>query len=178
MQLILQIKQLQTKMLDYQSKAQEILRLRALLKFPYKERDLVLAADVVVVTQRNSFNIIRINRSRSDGVKIGMPVIAAEGLVGRVIRVGTLFSDVQALGDTTFSLDVVVERTRERGLLQGVSFGQCQLKLHRRSDIRIGDEVVSSGMAGGFPKGIPVGKVIKVSIFKINKRNINGYTFR
>lgn len=158
-----EINQLKARMLDYGATVAEVNRLRALLNFPDKNRELMLPADVVSVSNRDNFSIIRINRGQSDGVQIGMPVIAAEGIVGRTLRVGSFYSDIQILGDTTLSMDIVVERTRERGVLHGGAFGNCHLSLHRRSNIRIGDEILTSGQTGGFPPGIPVGRVTRIA---------------
>ena len=92
-----------------------------------------------------------------------MPVLVGSGVVGRLLRIGSTFSDVQLIGDTSFNLDVIVERNRVRGVLKGIGDNRCRLLLHRHADIRINDTVVTSGITGSFPKGLPVGRVIRIS---------------
>ncbi len=92
-----------------------------------------------------------------------MPVVTPEGIVGKVIRTGTDYSDVQLLADTNFNIDILLQRTRVRGVLRGLSGTRCTLNLNQKAEVRIGDTLVSSGVVGSFPKGIPVGQVIRIS---------------
>jgi rod shape-determining protein MreC len=92
-----------------------------------------------------------------------MPVVAADGIVGKVIRTGMHFSDVQLLVDSDFHLDVLLQRTRVRGVLSGAARTHCTLQLSKRVEIRIGDTLITSGIVGGFPKGLPVGRVMRIT---------------
>ncbi len=123
----------------------------------------MLVAEVVGTIGHPPFQTIRIARGNKQGVRVGMPVISAKGVVGRVLRTGRGFADVQRLGDSHFNLDVIIERNRIRGILKGLDDNRCLLQLHRRADVRIGDTIVTSGMSGGFPKGLPVGTVVRIS---------------
>src|SRR5690606_27492566 len=73
------------------------------------------------------------------------------------------YSDIQLLVDGQFKLDVLLQRTRVRGVLSGAALDQCRLQLHKRADIRIGDTIITSGIVGGFPKGLPVGRVMRIT---------------
>lgn len=154
---------LETRMMDYQHQVQEVSRLRRLLGFSQKFETKVLVAEVSGISADSPFQSFRMARGYRDQVQIGMPVVSADGIVGRVLRTGAHFSDAQLLVDANFNLDVIVERTRVRGVLNGLADNRCRLKLHRRADIRIGDSVVTSGITGSFPKGLPVGRVIRIS---------------
>jgi len=65
--------------------------------------------------------------------------------------------------DRHSACDVMIQRTRERGILQGENRELCRLNyLLQSSQVRAGDVVVTSGMDGVFPKGMPVGTVVAV----------------
>lgn len=154
---------LKTKLLDYNHQVGESQRLRKLLGFSEQYGKEVVIAEVVGQQGHRDYPSIRIAKGSRDGLEMGMPVIAPRGVIGRVIRVGLKFSDVQILTDSNFNLDVTVERSRIRGVLRGISDNRGRLQLHRRADIRIGDTIVTSGIVGAFPRGLPVGRVIRVS---------------
>ncbi|WP_159455366.1 rod shape-determining protein MreC [Pseudobacteriovorax antillogorgiicola] len=157
-----EINGLKTKILDYDEKVQEISRLRKLLGFVqhYDQRHLV--AEVIGSSKDSAFRSLRINKGEWDGARVGMPIVTADGVVGRIIRTGQKFSDVHLLSDSNFNIDILLQRTRVRGVLQGYG-SHAILTLNRRAEIRIGDTVITSGIVGGFPKGLPVGRVVKIS---------------
>ena len=154
---------LETRILAYDEQILENERLRKLLGFSGRSEKRLLAAEVVGHNQFATFETLRISRGALDGVKAGMPVVAADGVVGKVIRVGQAFADVQLVVDSDFHMDVLLQRTRVRGVLSGASKGQCVLQLHKRVEIRIGDTLITSGIVGGFPKGLPIGRVIRIT---------------
>lgn len=153
---------LKSKLLDYEEKVHEISRLRKLLGFVQHYEQNHIVAEVIGSNYNTSFRALRINKGQWDGVKVGMPVVTAGGVVGRIIRAGKKFADVHILVDSNFNIDILLQRTRVRGVLKG--FGNHSiLTLNRRAEIRIGDTVITSGIIGGFPKGLAVGKVVKIS---------------
>ncbi len=156
------IKTLETRTLDYESKVRELERLQQLMGFVDKHELKLLPAIVIGTANTNNFDILRLGRGHKDGVKVGMPVIASQGVVGRVMRTGLMHSDVLLLTDSKSSIDVLVERTRVRGIIQGSEGGRLKLELRRRTDVKIGDEVVTSGIVGSFQKGLPIGRVIRI----------------
>ena len=153
---------LETKLLDYDDKLQEIARLRELLGFSRQDPREQIVAEVIGNSRDAAFRSIRINKGDWDGIKVGMPVVTAGGVVGRIIRVGKKFSDIHILVDSNFNVDILIQRTRVRGVLKG--FGDHSvLTLNRQAEIKIGDTIITSGIIGGFPKGLPIGKVVKIS---------------
>ncbi|MBP6216965.1 MAG: rod shape-determining protein MreC [Oligoflexales bacterium] len=154
---------LKARMLDYEHQVTESSRLRKLLNFSEIYKKNLIIAEIVGQIGHFPFQTLRISRGKKHGLKVGMPVIAADGVVGRILRAGYLFSDVQLLSDTNFHLDVIVERTRVRGVLNGVTENRCRLQLPQRTDLRIGDTIITSGVTGSFPKGLPVGIVTRIS---------------
>lgn len=153
---------LKTQLLDYDEKEKEIARLRELVGFAQHFEGAHLVAEVVGTRSYPNFKTLRISKGKLDGLRIGMPVVTAEGVVGRIIRTGQKFADVHLLIDTNFNIDVLLQRTRIRGVLKG-NDSYCTLKLNRRVEVRIGDTLITSGIIGGFTKGLPVGKVVRIS---------------
>jgi rod shape-determining protein MreC len=157
------LQQLQTRIVDYEEQIQENERLRRLLGFAERAEKKLVAAEVIGANTRGTFQSLRITRGSDDGIKVGMPVATADGVVGRIIRVGKNFSDLQLLIDPDFHLDVLLQRTRVRGVVSGDDKNLCKLQLHKRVEIRIGDTLITSGIVGGFPKGLPVGRVMRIT---------------
>lgn len=111
------------------------------------------------------YKSIRLNRGESDGVLPGMAVVAAEGAVGVVMRTLRSYSDVLLLNDPNSNLDVIVARNRRRGMLEGSSgLGMLFKYADRGSRVIVGDEIVTSGLTGPFPRGIVVGKVTRIRV--------------
>jgi rod shape-determining protein MreC len=162
-QLKQEITELKSRLLDYDERLNEVNRLRQLVGFTQSIPDKFVAAEVLTGQRSLPFKTIRISKGSLDGIKAGMPVVAANGVVGKVIRAGFKFSDVQLLVDYDSNIDVLVQRNRIRGVLGGYANENCRLNLQRSAEIRIGDTLVTSGIVGSFPKGIPVGKVIRIS---------------
>ncbi|MFO0726949.1 MAG: rod shape-determining protein MreC [Myxococcota bacterium] len=142
-------------------------RLRTALELAEKNPKLeLLAASVTALSASPSDQVVRIDRGLGQGVRRGMAVIGAAGLVGRIQRVGYNYAEVQLITDEKSSLDVAIGRTRVRGRLKGAGlWPQVSLRvLHvlRTEDVRTGDWVLTSGLAGVYPRGVPVGTVSKV----------------
>lgn len=154
---------LQTRLMDYEEQVRQTGRLRQLLGLSELQPEKMLIAEVVGTRVNNLFKALRISRGSLDGVKAGMPVISPDGIVGRVIRTGLKESDVQLLVDFDFNLDVLLQRTRVRGVLNGFSNDLCRLNLQKGAEIRIGDTIITSGIVGGFPKGLKVGRVMRIT---------------
>lgn len=155
--------ELKVKLLDYQEKSVELNRLRKLAGFTEKLPDKFTVAEVIVGQRNSPFKTIRISKGSKDGVMPGMPVITSEGVVGRIIRTATMMSDVQLVVDYDSNVDILIQRNRVRGVLSGFATEDCRLHLQRGTEVKIGDTLITSGIVGSFPKGLPVGKVVKIS---------------
>jgi rod shape-determining protein MreC len=96
-------------------------------------------------------------------VQANQAVVTADGLVGRIVLVTGPYAKVQLLTDRAASIGAMVQRTRRQGLVQGTAREGLQLSfLPRQSDVKVGDRVVTSGIDGIFPRGIPIGTVSSV----------------
>jgi rod shape-determining protein MreC len=92
-----------------------------------------------------------------------MPVLSAEGVVGQLIKVADRSSRVLLVTDNASAVAAVVQRSRARGVVRGAGRGRLTLEFSiREDDIKVGDQVVTSGIGGTFPKGLPIGEVTMV----------------
>lgn len=138
-------------------------RLRNLLNFKEKLALESVVARVIAKDVSTEFRALRINRGESAGIKKGMAVVTQEGVVGRVLRTTSNTADVVTILDLMSAVDSMIERSRARGVVEGMTEEVCQLKfVLRTDDIQEGDILISSGLGGVYPKGVPVGTVSKV----------------
>ncbi len=165
--------QLQEKLLLHQSVLEEANRLRTLLEFKKFSTWKTMAARVSGYGPQAEFRLLTINRGTRDGVRRHMPVVAAEGLVGRIYRTGSRASQVLLITDPTSAVDGRVESTGARGLIRGRLVTTTWDRRHfltalefvdRATVVPAGSTVLTSGLDGIFPVGIPIGIVQKVSI--------------
>ena len=161
-----EVSQLQAKVADLEEIQIENERLEQLLGFKKEaEMDLLTARVIGYDLLFGQYSTIRIGRGSRDGVKVGQAVITPSGVVGSVLSVTTLNSDVLVLTDRYSAIDSVVQRSRARGVTVGALENRtsCYLNyLQRSDDVQNGDLVVTSGLDDIFPKGFPVGRVVKV----------------
>ncbi len=139
-------------------------RLKRLLGFQEQFKLKTVVARVIAKDVSNDFRMIRINRGEEFGIKPNMAVVSDEGIVGRVLRVSNGTADVVTILDLLSAVDSIVERSRARGVVEGLTDEVAQLKFALRTDdIQPGDLLITSGLEGTFPKGVPVGTVSKVN---------------
>ena len=141
----------------------ENVRLREILNFQEKLKLETIIARVIAKDVSTEFRAVRINRGENAGIKKGMAVITYEGVVGRVMRTTSTTSDVVTILDLLSAVDGVIERSRARGVVEGLTDELCQLKFTLRTDdIQVGDLLLSSGLGGVYPRGVAVGTVSRV----------------
>jgi rod shape-determining protein MreC len=122
-----------------------------------------VAASVISEDSSPWFNTIIIDRGEADGIREGMPVIGTAGVVGRIVKTARNSSRVLLLTDHASGIAAVVQRSRARGVVKGKGGNSCSLEfLQRGEDVKIGDVVITSGIGGVFPKGLPVGEITMV----------------
>lgn len=106
---------------------------------------------------------VTINLGSSSGLTVGMPVMASNGVIGQIVECGATSSTVRLINDENSSVSAMVQSTRAQGMLNGSASGQVTLDLIATSQtVNVGDVVVTSGLGGVFPKGLPLGKVTNV----------------
>ncbi len=139
-------------------------RLRDLLGSAAKLQDNVLVAELVGVDPDPEEQEVVIDKGRIDNVFVGQPVLDAQGLMGQVIEVSTYSSRVLLISDERHSLPVQVLRSNVRLIAQGSGIGQKLVLQHvnATADIKVGDQLLSSGLGNRFPVGYPVGVVDQI----------------
>ena len=130
----------------------------------------LIPAQVVARSASPYFRVlrIRIKYHKGEQIKRGMPVINAEGVVGRINRTVGNYADVRLLADAASSIYILVQGSRATGFLQGrgePNTYRCRIEyLSRKDRVNIGDKVVTSGLGKEypFPKGLAAGKISHV----------------
>lgn len=134
--------------------------LRSLLGAPRMNEGRPIAARIIADAGRGFVRSFLIASGTAHGVRRGLAVVTAEGLVGRVTEVGERSARVLLLIDLNSRISVRVQRTRSRAILAGDNTSAPRLLyLPQDTEVRPGDRVVTSGHDGVLPPGIPVGIV-------------------
>jgi rod shape-determining protein MreC len=137
-------------------------RYEALLKLR-TEPPIPMVSARVVSDARGPFSNARLADAGSEkGVKVGNPVLSERGVVGRVVGVTRGVSRVLLLTDVDSRTPVLVERTNARAILTGDGGPIPRLEFVRgRDPVKEGDRLFTSGDGGIYPRGLPVGVVVK-----------------
>jgi rod shape-determining protein MreC len=158
--------ELEREMAGWRACDAENRRLRALVKMAARmpEHSLV-AARVIGLGTSPASHVIRIGVGSDDGIGQGDAVLGGAGLVGRVTGVTAGAAEVQLLTDVRSAVDVISQRSRAHGILRGQGQNERCLLDHlvRTADVAEGDVVVSSGIGGTVPPGLPVGTIASVT---------------
>jgi rod shape-determining protein MreC len=139
------------------------IRLRRLLDFKINLGGQAVAAEVVGKDPSPWYRTVIINKGSSDGLRKGLPVSVPEGVAGQVTDVSAQYAKVMLIIDRNSAVDAFVQRTRARGIIKGESTLSCVFQYALRKDeVKVGDEIVASGLDGVYPKGMPIGEVTGV----------------
>ena len=141
---------------------QELARLHTLVRFDDKWDYPIVTARVVGHNPGRFLTTMVINRGVEHGVKENMPVFSMNGLVGKISKSTTNHSRVQLLVDPNLKLSVMDRRTRVVGFLESMDGRRLTAMIPTHAGVHTGDTLVTSGLGGIFPKGIPVGTVKEI----------------
>ena len=158
-----QISRLESDLSTMEEVRKENLRLKRLLSYSDEMSHQRVMAQVVGWDSANEFKVIRLNKGKKDGIKVMAPVITDHGLVGYVYRVTDNYADVLTILDQNNRVDVMIERTRTHGIVEGVFNFKCALKyIMRNEPVEVGDRLITAGVGGIYPKGIKVGMITDI----------------
>jgi rod shape-determining protein MreC len=158
-----QISRLESDLTTMEEVRKENLRLKRLLSYSDEMSHQRVMAQVVGWDSANEFKVIRLNKGKKDGIKVMAPVITDHGLVGYVYRVTDNYADVLTILDQNNRVDVMIERTRTHGIVEGVFNFKCALKyIMRNEPVEVGDKLITAGVGGIYPKGIKVGMITDI----------------
>jgi rod shape-determining protein MreC len=92
-----------------------------------------------------------------------MPVLTAQGLVGRISEVSAGSSKVMLITDSSSSVSALIQRSRATGMVQGYPGGELIMRYIPQGDqVQPGDIVITSGLGANFPKRLVIGQVVSV----------------
>ena len=153
---------LTTENLKLRQSEEDLKRLRTLLGYSEDFTMPTTMAQAIMLDTSGRFKSMIIDRGSNAGVEVNDAVVNANGLIGRVILTTKDMAKVQLLTDSNASVGVLIERTRRQGVLRGEGGNGAQLyDIPVLADVVPGDTVLTAGIDGIFPKGIPVGVVTK-----------------
>lgn len=140
---------------------QENIRLRRLVTLNESIPFEAIGARVVGRTPNYMSNVVYIDRGGTDGITVDAPVLSGSGIIGRTVLVTGHTSQVQLITNADASVGAMVDRTRSPGVLRGSGDPLLDMNyISNTEQINVGDLVVTSGLDGIFPKGLPIGKVV------------------
>jgi rod shape-determining protein MreC len=162
-----QLEEYKQREVRFQEAQEALTRLEGLLDLKRQVALPVIGARVIAYDPTLWSRSAIIDQGKAQGVKDGLPVLAPQGIVGRIVGVYPEYSKVMLIVDRKSSADAMVQRTRVRGMLKGKGGNRCSLEfVPKNTDVQVGDLVLASGLVGLYPKGLVFGKVTAA-----NKKN-------
>jgi rod shape-determining protein MreC len=144
--------------------ADQARRLQALLGFKEQFISQTMAAQVIGGSGSESSLSVFIDKGENDHLKRDMAVITADGIVGKVLNVYPSTSQVLLINDQSSGVGAILDKTRLQGIVRGTPSGEVVLeKVMSDENVPVGEQVLTSGGDGIFPKGLLIGKVTKAS---------------
>jgi len=141
-------------------KENERLRARLNLKLSSPSWEIVWAEIIEVYSQE-----LLLDKGIADGVEVGFPVLSSDTLIGRIAHIWQNKAMVTLLTHSNFSTGIRFVRSGLEGVGEGLPLenGMHIKYISKRSDVKKGDEVITSGRGGIFPSGLKVGEVCAVT---------------
>ena len=152
------------RLLHWQATARQLAaenrEFRELLSSVAEARSTFVTARIVGLSSGTFVRTAVLNTGTRQGVRVGQAVVAAHGLVGRIVEAANNSSRVLLLTDLNSRIPVVIESSRKPAIVGGDNSGILSLMFtERASDVAPGERLVTSGEGGMLPPGIPVGVV-------------------
>lgn len=138
-------------------------QLRRALQMRERVPEDMIPAERIGVDQSPFFRVLSIRIDRgSKYARPGMAVLSPDGIVGRVDKIFDDYSDVMLITDARSRIAVELARNRAQGILQGDQEDGCVVDIPKDYEVEVGDLVQTSGVDELFPKGHPVGRVVRI----------------
>jgi rod shape-determining protein MreC len=153
---------LTTENLKLRQSETDMRRLRSLLAYSERFTMKTTMAQTIMLDTSSRFKSIILDRGSADGVEVNDAIVNANGLIGRVILTTNDMAKVQLLSDSNCAVGALIERTRRQGVVRGDGSGAAEMHdIPSLADVQPGDVVLTAGIDGIYPKGIPVGTVVR-----------------
>lgn len=153
---------LRLELANHKSLESEISRLQEVLQIKSRLPHAAKIARIIAHDPSTWDSSFIVDLGAEDGIQEDSPVISEQGMVGRVLEVTAKNSRVLLVSDSSSSVAAIDERSRVTGIIQGTGRNQLRYAyVGAGEDIQKNDVLVSSGMGGIFPKGYPLGTIVK-----------------
>ena len=168
------VESLSVENLRLQEVERENRRLRELLQFAETRPSFELQGGQIIARSigqnaTNFLNVAMIDLGSRHGIKVGMPVVDEQGLVGRISDVTATTSKVLLITDPSSTVNAILQSSRLTGVISGTPGSHPVIGfLPQGTEIGVGEVVLTSGMGGTFPKGIHIGQVVEVRQRDVN----------
>ena len=155
--------ELRSRNAELEEAEQTATRLQGLLDLQSSYNLQSTAAHIISGSSDSWSSTVTIDKGTSSGLSVGMPVTSSSGVIGQIVECGATSSTVLLVTDESSSVSAMVQSSRAQGMLDGSAAGEVRLDMIRTDQtVEVGDIVVTSGLGGVFPKGLPLGKVTSV----------------
>ena len=158
-----EVEELRLRLLRLSDVESEMLRLGAALRYPTPPAGRIRTVDIVYADYTSWLRSLLLYTG-GEPARVDQPVLSPGGLVGRVITVAGPYAKVQLITDRAASVGAMILRTRRQGVARGGGRGGG-LELDYvplQADVRPGDRVLTAGIDGVYPRGIPIGTIVSV----------------
>ncbi len=163
-----------TRLKEWYQKAialqEENTSLKDLLKVKIDPHNRYITARVLTDSGNSFVKSLIVSAGTADGVEEGQAVISSQGVVGRIIEVGQSTARILLANDINARIPVIVEGTGQNAIMAGQNTDSPRL-VHLPPDIKLADgaRVMTSGLGGMFPYGLPVGRIVMANdgVYKI-----------
>lgn len=160
-----EVEALRLRLLQLSDLENDMRRLGAAVQYTTPPVGRIRAVDVVYVDHASWLRTLLIYTGGTPA-RVNQPVLSSSGLVGRVVTVAGPYAKVQLITDRAASVGAMILRTRRQGVVRGGGTGEkgglALDYVPRQADVRVGDRVLTAGIDGVYPRGIPIGTVVKV----------------
>lgn len=168
-----QIEQMRLAQVRLTEDAAQARRLQTLLSFKEQFISKTVAAQVIGSSGSDLSRIVYIDKGEKSGIKPDMAVITSDGVVGKVLVSYASEAQVLLISDQSSGVGAILEKTRLQGVIRGTANGEVNLdRVMSDEQVQSGETVLTSGGDRVFPKGLPLGTVMKVQAGHDNFLNI------
>ena len=139
----------------------EVERLSAAVDYQRAAGAPLKAADIVYIDHASWLQTAIVSVEEGS-VEPNQPVISTGGLVGRVVLTAGTYAKIQLITDRSASVGAMIQRSRRQGVIRGSGAGSLELDyIPAQAAVKVGDLVVTAGIDGVYPRGVPVGTVVR-----------------
>lgn len=156
---------LQDELSRLRSVEQENRELRRLLDFEQETEHDLKPVRVISKNLTGINNSITVNAGSSDGINVGMPLVNADGLIGRVVLTSNDYSLIMPFTNPLFRVSAQLQETRDHGIVSWHTERHNELIMEyvpQTVEVDTGSVVETSGHGNQFPPNIPIGEVTRV----------------